>query len=279
MWHLVPDPIDDTQKFKSYMVRLEQGLEVASHHRGTNQLQEPLKVNALGNTYNDTKFDSGATVSREEFDKQSLDFKRIIADMKKELINAVKETQQFRPPPIRDQRNRTHDGRAICFKCEKPGHLAKFCRQPMNRPENSSNYRQEQPRRHLNHLNAKGGGLVKKFIMCNGLKSLALIDTGAAITAVSRAFVNRWKGTTHRWEGPEVTLANGKTFKPQKCIHLKVEHPEGEATGTALVMNLSEVDVLLGNDFLKQFGSLKNRMVQISPTFEFQRSRGLKIIE
>ena len=137
------------------------------------------------------------------------------------------------------------------------GHLAKFCRQPMNRPENSSNYRQEEPRRHLNHLNAKGGCLVKKFIMCNGLKLLVLIDTGAVITAVSRTLVNRWQGTTHRWKGPEVTLANGQNFKPQKCIHLKVEHPEGEATDTALNMNLTEVDVLLGNDFLEQFSSLK----------------------
>ena len=69
-----------------------QRIRYTSHRKGTNQLQGPLKVNAFCNTYNDTKFDSGGIVSREEFDEQMLDFKRIIADLKKELINAVRDS-------------------------------------------------------------------------------------------------------------------------------------------------------------------------------------------
>ena len=74
------------------------------------------------------------------------------------------------------QLNRTSDGKPICNNCKKPSHLARHC------PKLQWN----EIAKPINKLRAKP--LVTETFLINGKSAVALIDTGAAISAVSEAF-------------------------------------------------------------------------------------------
>ena len=95
-----------------------------------------------------------------------------------------------------------------------------------------------------------------KHLLCNGLEAKALIDTRAAITAVSKEFADSIKKSLRNWNGPSVSLANGQVVYPKKGVEISVKIRNHTAKGLAVVMPLTDSDILLGNDFLKQFGSL-----------------------
>lgn len=71
-------------------------------------------------------------------------------------------------------------------------------------------------RAQLNSLNIKGNQLVIKHLLCNGLEAKALIDTGAAITAVSTELADSIKKSLKNWNGPSVSLANGQVVYPKQ---------------------------------------------------------------
>ena len=52
-------------------------------------------------------------------------------------------------------------------------------------------------------------------------------------------------------------MANGSPATPLGAVHLIVSNPGGRAEGSVIVMEMDGMTLLLGNDFLKQFGRLE----------------------
>ena len=247
LWPLVPDPISNTTQFLSAVTRYSQAREIAGNRDWAEELENPsLKINAVDNSH------PASMITREEFDKQGTELRRIIGDLKKELLqrdsrinpnhqrtgNRVSfqrnapQRKNYSPPPRgqsygntqkpRFESKRTTDGRPICNRCNKPGHIARFCGQ--GNP-NGSNYTSN-PRfnqnsyvnRQLNYLTISGDQLVTENVTCNGVKAKALIDTGAAVTAVSDKFARYLPESIQQWNGPNVRLADGQIISPKQGI-------------------------------------------------------------
>ena len=68
----------------------------------------------------------------------------------------------------------------------------------------------------INALYAAGDDLVTTTVFCNDVDTEALIDTGAAITAVSKEFANRFPSLLCKWDGKTVPLADGMQV-PSHC--------------------------------------------------------------
>ena len=99
--------------------------------------------------------------------------------------------------------------------------------------------------------------MVKKEVLCNGIKAEALIDTGAALTAVSEQFANGCAKSKCAWTGPAISLANGEMTWPTCGIHVNIKIGQKKAKGVAIVMPLPNTDILIGNDLLRQFGNIE----------------------
>ena len=103
-----------------------------------------------------------------------------------------------RAQPRDNYRNqRTSDGRPVCNSCGRPGHRSKNCSNAQNRyPDLSrdlSRQDADNARNKLLHaLHTVGDDQVTTTVLCNGVYTKALIDTGAAITAVSEEFANKF---------------------------------------------------------------------------------------
>jgi len=91
-----------------------------------------------------------------------------------------------------------------------------------------------------------------RFLVTN-----ALIDTGSDLTIVSPEWCKRINAKIGPWEGPQLWMANSTTASVNGVAEIEVSNYRGKAAGTALVMPMNGYDLLLGNNFLRQFGTLK----------------------
>ena len=66
------------------------------------------------------------------------------------------------------------------------------------------------------------------------------------------------------WYGPNIRLANGQVLYPEKGIEISINLRSNKAQGVAVIMPLTSAVILLGNDFLKQFGSLNIRYTNVN---------------
>ena len=85
----------------------------------------------------------------------------------------------------------------------------------------------------------------------------ALIDTGSNLTIVSPEWCERINAKIGPWEGPQLWMANATTASVNGVAEIEVSNSRGKAAGTALVMLMNGYDLLLGNNFLRQFGTLR----------------------
>ena len=85
--------------------------------------------------------------------------------------------------------------------------------------------------RQLNYLTISGNQLVTENVTCNGVKAKALIDTGAAVTAVSDKFARYLPESIQQWNGPNVRLADGQIIIPKQGIEIEIGIHNGEAIG------------------------------------------------
>ena len=194
-------------------------------------------------------------------------------------------------PVPRPERTRT--GRVVCFRCNEVGHIARFCRndQPVRAadlaaPRGTSRVSHVLPSaevlwgqgrtayhgdRQINTVAATASlpvgqvdpvltidptNLVRDAVNCNGVLVSAVIDTGAAVTIVSPALVKSLNLRDEGWTGQLLTVATGQRVVPLGSVTVTVSNKNGVASGTALIMEMSGINLLLGNDFLRQFRSL-----------------------
>jgi hypothetical protein len=83
-----------------------------------------------------------------------------------------------------------------------------------------------------------------------------VVDTGAVITVISLKLLACTKFQMTAWEGPRIIMANGSTASLLGATLITVQLHNKIAKGKAVVMQMEGIDLLLGNDFLKQFGKL-----------------------
>ena len=84
-----------------------------------------------------------------------------------------------------------------------------------------------------------------------------MVDTGAAVTVLSPQLLQRTEFALCPWVGPRIVMANGVTATPLGSATISIHHLKGTARGVAVVLQMDGIDLLLGNDFLKQFGRLQ----------------------
>ena len=154
--------------------------------------------------------------------------------------NMAEPSRKFQP-------NRTSDGKPICHNCKKPGHLARHC------PKSHWNGTTKP----MNMLRAKGQSLVTETVLINGTSAVALIDTGAAISAVSDAFAQQFPNDKCNWDGPAVSMANCKVVRPKYGLKVELEMKGKQLSGIALILPLPQTDMLIGNDILRQFRNVE----------------------
>ena len=94
--------------------------------------------------------------------------------------------------------------------------------------------------------------MVTTTVVCNDVHTDALIDTGAAITAVSEEFASRFPSLLCKWDGK----TDGMQVPSHRGLRVKTRLQNREINGTALVMRLPAIPLIIGNDLLKQFGKL-----------------------
>lgn len=94
-------------------------------------------------------------------------------------------------------------------------------------------------------------------LICNGIPAKGMIDTRAAVTAVSTRFAEQFPQSVKPWKGPKVSLANGEVLAPGAGIEVKVILQGKSAQIFAVILPLPNLDILLGNDINRQFGDLK----------------------
>ena len=84
-----------------------------------------------------------------------------------------------------------------------------------------------------------------------------LLDTGADLTVVSPLWIRRHNVTMEPWLGPRLHMANGTHAEIYGTADIDVFNERGKAAGTAIVMDLNEHELLLGNNSIRQFGKLE----------------------
>ena len=264
LWPLVPEPINETKTLLAAATKFAQAKEMVG------SLQSRT-LSAI----------TPGLVSREEFDAQASEFRQTINKLRRELEErrfhhkpnsqakqssntAVYNGRSHQPNRLHP--NRTTDGRPICHSCRKPGHIARFCKI-------YSNDRNPRP---INALHTTGKTLVKAHVLANGIEAVALIDTGAALTAVSEHFANRVPKAKCKWTGPAIYLANGQAIEPTHGwnLHLKIKGKKAE--GVAVVMPLPNTDILVGNDLLRQFRKIKIHYDKLDDNNDFNTTPTLR---
>ena len=70
-----------------------------------------------------------------------------------------------------------------------------------------------------------------------------MIDTGAALTAVSEEFALKIPDGKKEWKGPTVSLANGQLIQPRFGVKININIGNKEAKGLAIVMPLPNTDI------------------------------------
>ena len=84
-----------------------------------------------------------------------------------------------------------------------------------------------------------------------------VLDTGADLTVVSPEWVQRNNVKLDAWNGPTLYMVNGSEAEVMGSVEIDVSNNRGKAAGTAIVMKLNVHDLLLGNNFMRQFGKLE----------------------
>ena len=98
--------------------------------------------------------------------------------------------------------------------------------------------------------------LVSKAVYVDKLKIDAVIDTGAGVSIISPGLVEKMNKLVFPYDGPAVSMANGNKSLPTGKIKLEIKFDSTVINIDALIMEISEIDLLLGNNALQQLGSI-----------------------
>ncbi|KZS10306.1 Uncharacterized protein APZ42_025260 [Daphnia magna] len=226
--------------------------------------------------------------------RNTSDMERMLKELQ-ESVQELKQQQWQKGKPQAKQVswgsservNRTLNGKPVCNFCAKGGHIARYCfanpesynfrtntqqgggpkTNQRQWPVNNLMVSQTQQNRTLEEQQGAPllvlgmSKLIKEWVTCGTTQVMAIVDTGAAISVISPKLLAATAFIIQPWKGPNILMANGSKAEPLGAAYITVQHRNKRAEGIAVVMQMEEMDLLLGNDFLKQF-----RRIQIDYT-------------
>ena len=115
--------------------------------------------------------------------------------------------------------------------------------------------------------------LVKCCVKVKGDDIEAVIDTGAGICAVSPRVLERFfQQDSFLWKGPAIVVADQRQIRPTLGVNLSFIFNNREVEVKAVVLNLGEMNLLLGNDALAQMGQIQIDYKTDPPTFTCEKN-------
>ncbi|UYV78462.1 hypothetical protein LAZ67_16001480, partial [Cordylochernes scorpioides] len=150
-------------------------------------------------------------------------------------------------------RNRTEDGRPICFKCNKPGHVARYCRVKFIRileEDPADTQEKVEEKCQMNEISEKSGPRLYADI---GTFE-ALVDTGADLSVVDlRTALDTGHGISKLAKicaGPD-----GKKLDMVGSIFLNIKIDDETLSHNFVILKTHLRTLILGRDFLKKMNA------------------------
>ena len=180
----------------------------------------------------------------------------------------------------------------LCYRCDGEGHRARDCNwvpprinslQDIGRPDSGppdikvnvlrlDNPTAEQDSSHdmghspsipngaavLHRASLQPDILVTEDVQLGARTITAVLDTAATNSAITPGVLRDSPFVMQSWNGPaQLKMADGTFGTPLGSARIFVKHPNGSAAGLVAVMQMNGIDLLLGNDFLRQFRRLE----------------------
>jgi len=146
----------------------------------------------------------------------------------------------------------TQDGRPICFQCKKPGHVARDCLNMENREEESPNETLIVTRI-FSGPNPKSGVLVGK-VQCLGRDIEPVLSTASTASVMSKELWHELNCPLLPWNKSKVVNVIGQAMEYIGVAQLRMTLDGREAIGLVFVIVDAAVDMILGCNFLNQWG-------------------------
>ncbi|UYV80030.1 hypothetical protein LAZ67_18001469 [Cordylochernes scorpioides] len=150
-------------------------------------------------------------------------------------------------------KNRTEDGRPICFKCNKPGHVARYCRVKFIRileEDPADTQEKVEEKGQMNEISEKSGPRLYADI---GTFE-ALVDTGADLSVVDlRTALDTGHGISKLAKicaGPD-----GKKLDMVGSIFLNIKIDDETLSHNFVILKTHLRTLILGRDFLKKMNA------------------------
>ncbi|UYV68438.1 hypothetical protein LAZ67_5004313, partial [Cordylochernes scorpioides] len=150
-------------------------------------------------------------------------------------------------------KNRTEDGRPICFKCNKPGHVARYCRVKFIRileEDPADTQEKVEEKCQMNEISEKSGPRLYADI---GTFE-ALVDTGADLSVVDlRTALDTGHGISKLAKicaGPD-----GKKLDMVGSIFLNIKIDDETLSHNFVILKTHLRTLILGRDFLKKMNA------------------------
>jgi len=141
----------------------------------------------------------------------------------------------------------------LCFNCGKPGHIAKFCRvKTINSLNDGDGDVENKHGDNYSWTNIITSQITKIRLMVFGLMCYCVLDSGAAVSAISSKFLN---STSHKRIYPcteSFQVADGKHVSVSHYTFCKIPWGSNLVSHKLYVIKGLEHDVLLGTDFLRK---------------------------
>ena len=158
--------------------------------------------------------------------------------------------------PERDATNRftTRRRRAVCWNCQQPGHIARFCRQGV--PQSSEGSSKARNVTTVSPISPTDSYRLQ--VVLGGIKISLLLDTGAAVTLIRK---DTWDQITSSSHSPpllmpcpalELVNADGSPLETHGKASLLLELEGNSLPIDVIVVNSLTSEGILGLDFLKK---------------------------
>jgi hypothetical protein len=100
-------------------------------------------------------------------------------------------------------------------------------------------------------------------------KAAAVVDTGAVVSIMSPALAAGLRTEIRTWGGPSIVMVNGQKTPPMGKVTAEVKIGAAKVTTEILVLEMSGIELLLGNDVLKKFKRLEIEYGEGKPRLRF----------
>ena len=231
-------------ELRNYMMTQE-STSVKEAIRKAKRKEDALKAIQI---MNQTKIDQKLIEEMGNLKKRLL----VIEEKKYNDVDKIRESRQKlrRTNDNRRFENRYENGRPICRRCQKVGHIARNCRG-----------KEEQDKKDSNMAVVKENKVPEKYhslfipAQLNGMEKMIIIDTGSGFSMISRTIAEIYfEDLIEEDQTPRQMLqaANGSLMKRVGKIRMKIKIGNWEGEEDLDVVVGLQLDVILGTRFLKE---------------------------